>query len=153
RIQLVTVRRPRARIAPRKSRTSRGAERGSRADASRENQWHGPGVGCEDVMAGSVRGTGAGLATAIVPDGPALVYPPRVTPHIRKSRKLQSICTLGSGRVQPQEAQSCVPICSRVTAVTTDPRSAAERALRELLRSLAELPTPPVLRVADADGR
>ena len=33
-----------------------GADRRSRAAASRENHWHGAGSGCEDVMAGSVRG-------------------------------------------------------------------------------------------------
>ena len=32
------------------------------------------------------------------------------------------------------------------------PRAAVELAARELLRSLAALPTPPTLRVADADG-
>ena len=35
-----------------------GAERRSSAEASRENHWHGAGIGCEDVMAGSVRGDG-----------------------------------------------------------------------------------------------
>src|SRR5205823_13898329 len=52
RIQLVTVRRPRARIAPRKSRTNRTADRGSRAAARAGNQWHaGAGV-WDDGMAG-----------------------------------------------------------------------------------------------------
>ena len=55
-IPLVTVRRPTARTAPSSRRARRGAERGSRAEASRENQWQGAGVGCDDGMAGSVRG-------------------------------------------------------------------------------------------------
>jgi hypothetical protein len=37
--------------------------------------------------------------------------------------------------------------------VTTDPRATAERALRELLRALADVPSLPALRVADAEGR
>jgi hypothetical protein len=37
--------------------------------------------------------------------------------------------------------------------VTLDPRAAVERAARELLRVLADLPRPPTVRVADADGR
>jgi transposase-like protein len=54
-----TVRRPRARTAPRNSRASLGAERRSTAAASHENHWHGAGVGCEDVIgAGSGRGVG-----------------------------------------------------------------------------------------------
>jgi hypothetical protein len=55
RIQLVTVRRPRARIAPRNNRASRGEDRRSRAEASRENHWHGAGIGCEDVIGGRLR--------------------------------------------------------------------------------------------------
>ena len=35
----------------------------------------------------------------------------------------------------------------------TDTRAAVERAARELLRVLAELPSPPTLRVAEVDGR
>jgi hypothetical protein len=58
RIQLVTVRRPRARIAPTNSHASRGPGRGSRTDARAENQWHGGGVGCGDGVAASVRGGG-----------------------------------------------------------------------------------------------
>jgi hypothetical protein len=37
--------------------------------------------------------------------------------------------------------------------VTVDPRAAAEKAARDLLRALAELPVPPTLRVAEVDGR
>lgn len=33
-----------------------------------------------------------------------------------------------------------------------DPRAAVERAARDLLRALAELPTPPTLRVAEVEG-
>ncbi|HKI17670.1 MAG TPA: hypothetical protein VKA15_07305 [Isosphaeraceae bacterium] len=51
-IELVTVRRPRARIAPRKIRTSPGADRRSRAEARRENHWHAVASWCDDVMAG-----------------------------------------------------------------------------------------------------
>lgn len=58
RIQLVTVRRPRARAAPSNSNASRGAERGSRADARAENQWHSRPAVWEDVTAASVRGRG-----------------------------------------------------------------------------------------------
>lgn len=41
--------------SPEKRRASLEADRRSRAAASQENHWHGTGVGCEDVMAGSVR--------------------------------------------------------------------------------------------------
>src|SRR5579864_9377184 len=73
RSQLVTVRRPAARTAPRRRRRRRGADRGSRTEARTENHWHGAGVLGENGMAGPsvVRG---GVATAIVPEGPALVY-------------------------------------------------------------------------------
>ena|SRR5829696_4249527 len=37
--------------------------------------------------------------------------------------------------------------------VSTDARTTVESAARELLRALAELPTPPTVRVADAEGR
>jgi hypothetical protein len=37
--------------------------------------------------------------------------------------------------------------------VTADPRVIVEEAARALLRVLADLPRPPALRVADADGR
>ena len=37
--------------------------------------------------------------------------------------------------------------------MTADPRAAVESAARELLRVLVELPRPPMLRVADAEGR
>ena len=37
-------------------------------------------------------------------------------------------------------------------AVPVDPRAAVERAARELVRALAELPTPPTLRVAEVEG-
>ena len=37
--------------------------------------------------------------------------------------------------------------------MTVNPRTAVEAAARELLRVLAELPSPPTLRVADADGK
>ena len=36
--------------------------------------------------------------------------------------------------------------------VVPNPRDRVERAVRELLRSLAELPTPPTLRVAEVEG-
>jgi hypothetical protein len=35
----------------------------------------------------------------------------------------------------------------------TDPRVAAENAAKELLRALADLPSPPRLRVADTEGK
>src|SRR6516164_11613425 len=75
RSQPVTVRRPAARTAPRKRRTRRGAERMSSSAAREENQGHGAGAFGDNGMAGPsvVRG---GLATAIVPEGPALVYSP-----------------------------------------------------------------------------
>jgi hypothetical protein len=41
---------------PTSNHARRGADRGSRTDARSENQWHGGGIGCEDVMAGSARG-------------------------------------------------------------------------------------------------
>src|SRR5665213_824217 len=73
RSQEVTVRRPAARTAPRKRRMRRGAERASSRSASWENHWHGVGVDAHNAMAGPsvVRG---GMSTAIVPEGPALVY-------------------------------------------------------------------------------
>jgi hypothetical protein len=37
--------------------------------------------------------------------------------------------------------------------VTTDARAAVEEAVRVLLRSLADLPAPPTLRVAEVEGR
>jgi hypothetical protein len=40
-----------------------------------------------------------------------------------------------------------------LVAVANDPRSAVERAVRELLRVLAKLPVPPTVRVAEVDGR
>src|SRR5262249_20304288 len=52
----VTVRRPRARTAPKNSKASLGADRRSREEARRANHWHGTGVGCEDVLASSVQG-------------------------------------------------------------------------------------------------
>ena len=52
RIQLVTVRRPRAKTAPRKSIASRGMDRRSRTEARRKNHWHRAGVECEDVIRG-----------------------------------------------------------------------------------------------------
>jgi hypothetical protein len=55
-----------------------GADRRSRAEASRENHWHGADIGCEDVIGGRLRsGCLAGMATAIVPTGPALEAPQR----------------------------------------------------------------------------
>src|SRR5207248_7681483 len=51
----------------------RGPDRGSSTAAKTENQWHGGGPGCEDGMAGSVRG-GVSVVTAIVPCGPAIVH-------------------------------------------------------------------------------
>ena len=75
RIQLVTVLRPRAKTAPRNSQASLAADLRSRNAARRENHWHGGTSWCEDVMAGSVRVDWLGLVTAIVPDGPAFVYP------------------------------------------------------------------------------
>jgi hypothetical protein len=41
----------------------------------------------------------------------------------------------------------------RPGVVTADPRGAVEKAARELLRLLAELPNPPTVRVAEVDGR
>jgi hypothetical protein len=41
----------------------------------------------------------------------------------------------------------------QVSAVTTDARTAVEKAARELLQALTDLPTPPTLRVADAAGQ
>ena len=79
RIQLVTVLRPRAKTAPRNSQASLGADLRSRNAARRENHWHGGTSWCEDVMAGSVRVDGLGLVTAIVPAGPAFVYPSHLT--------------------------------------------------------------------------
>src|SRR5262245_53452735 len=74
-IQVVTVRRPRARTAPRNRRASRGADRRSSAAASRENQWYGARDGCEDIIGtGSGRGCTADGGTAIVPVVPTLVY-------------------------------------------------------------------------------
>jgi len=37
--------------------------------------------------------------------------------------------------------------------VTTDPRAAIESAARDLLRAFVDLPSPPTMRVADAEGR
>src|SRR6516164_2937183 len=89
RSQPVTVRRPAARTAPRKRRTRRGAERMSSSAAREENQWHGAGAFGDNGMAGPSVARG-GLATAIVPEGPALVYcPTRPVGNIRKSRKVQ----------------------------------------------------------------
>jgi hypothetical protein len=39
------------------------------------------------------------------------------------------------------------------SVVTVDPRDVVEKAARELLRALADLPRPPTLRVAEVDGR
>src|SRR5207248_6437717 len=83
---LVTVRRPRASTTPRKSRARRAADRQSRAEARRKNHWHGLGVGCEDGMAGSVRGRGAVWQPPIVPAGPALVYRPPPSRSVVGSR-------------------------------------------------------------------
>src|SRR5438132_12868466 len=47
----------------------------------------------------------------------------------------------------------CVPAVPLRADMTLDPRAAVEAAARELLRVLAELPSPPTLRVADAEGR
>src|SRR4051794_9131907 len=101
--QVVTVRRPRARTAPRNKRASLGAERRARAAASHENHWDGAGVGARVSSGGggggggggAMRTTGGGrvsmrgchrgpaplgvsgsVVTAIVPVGPALVYTP-----------------------------------------------------------------------------
>lgn len=41
----------------------------------------------------------------------------------------------------------------RVVTVTADPRATVENAARELLRALAEYSQPPMLRVADVEGR
>ena len=38
------------------------------------------------------------------------------------------------------------------SVVSADPRAAVEKAARELLRALAELPAPPTLRVAEVEG-
>jgi hypothetical protein len=74
-IQAVTVRRPRARTAPRNRRASLGVDRRSSAAASQENHWHGAGVRCEDVIGGRLRsGWRSGVITAIVPVGPTVVY-------------------------------------------------------------------------------
>src|SRR5262249_30759618 len=59
---------------PRKSRTRRAADRQSRADARRENHWHGAGVGWENGVAEAGRGRGVGGQPPIVPAGPAVVY-------------------------------------------------------------------------------
>jgi hypothetical protein len=40
-----------------------------------------------------------------------------------------------------------------VPADPPDPRAAAERAARDLLRTLSDCPTPPTLRVAEAEGQ
>jgi hypothetical protein len=53
-------------------------------------------------------------------------------------------------RVQRGTSSRSFP-CWR-SVVSTDPRTAVERAARELLRLLAELPSPPTLRVAEVDG-
>jgi hypothetical protein len=37
--------------------------------------------------------------------------------------------------------------------MSSDPRATVERAARDLLRALAELPAAPTVRVADAEGR
>ena len=47
-IRLVTALRPRARRVPRNSHASRAADLRSRAEARRENHWHGAGVRCEN---------------------------------------------------------------------------------------------------------
>jgi hypothetical protein len=39
------------------------------------------------------------------------------------------------------------------STVSADPRAAVEGAARDLLKVLADLPSPPTLRVADAEGR
>ena len=43
------------RTVTRNNKASRGADRRSRAEASRENHWHGAGVECEDVIGGRLR--------------------------------------------------------------------------------------------------
>jgi hypothetical protein len=58
-IQLVTVRRPRARTALRNINASLGVGRRSRIEASRANHWHAVGSGCEDIIEGV--GSGRGL--------------------------------------------------------------------------------------------
>src|SRR5438876_10418517 len=98
------VRRPAASTAPRKTRAKRTAERRSRAAARAENQWPWAGVVCENDMVGSVRGM-VGVATAIVPDGPAFVYPraaPVTTPMLENRGKCsyqctQTLCTVDNG--------------------------------------------------------
>jgi hypothetical protein len=49
---------PRASRAPTNRHARRGADRGPRAAARAENQWHDEGSGCEDGMAGPIRGRG-----------------------------------------------------------------------------------------------
>src|SRR5438552_3446654 len=82
------VRRPAASTAPRKTRAKRAAARA-------ENQWPWAGVVCENDMVGSVRGM-VGVATAIVPDGPAFVYPraaPVTTPMLENRGKCSWLVT------------------------------------------------------------
>jgi hypothetical protein len=55
-------------------------------------------------------------------------------------------------RILDESSGVRVPVRSEA-AVATDPRTVVERAARELLRALAELPNPPTLRVAEVDGR
>jgi hypothetical protein len=64
-------------MAPSNGRTRLGAVRRSKAEAGWTNHWLRAGVGSEDVIRAGF-GCLAGVASAIVPVGPAAVYSTRI---------------------------------------------------------------------------
>src|SRR5688572_25474737 len=60
------------------------------------------------------------------------------------------MCTPEQLVIQAGDVFRCVPVFRSMSSI--DPRAAVEQAARDLLRALAELPIPPTVRVADAEG-